>query len=111
MDSHGWRLVYQTIRKMDRIIPREGRRKRYSDVLVVGMYLWTVWHDRPMSWACNRDNYTSLFRPRKLPSVSQFCRRVQGSRFQMILQAVYKELSRSDEQCQRRPESGVNQPV
>lgn len=98
MDSHTWKLVYQTVRTLDRSIPRQGRRKRYSEVQIVGMYLWAAWHDRPLSWACSRSHYGSLFRPRKLPSVSQFCRRVQSERFEAVLQAVYAELARSDDQ-------------
>jgi hypothetical protein len=60
------------------------------------MYLWSVWHDRPLSWACSQDHYGSLFRPRKLPSVSQFCRRVKTIRFQKIIQAVNERLTRRD---------------
>ena len=98
MDSHIWRLAYQTIREVDRSLPRSGRRKQYSDVLIVAMYLWSVWHDRPMCWACDRSNYGTLFRPRKLPSVSQFCRRIQSARCEAILQATHERLARSDVQ-------------
>ncbi len=93
MDSHVWRSVYQTIRDVDRMIPRSGRKPTYSDVLIVGMYLWSVGYDRPLCWACQRDHYGSLFRPRKLPSVSQFCRRIQTPRCDRILQEVYNRLA------------------
>ena len=96
MDSHVWRLVYATVRSVDRSVPREGRSKRYSDVLIVGMYLWSVWHDRPLCWACDRCHYGSLFRPRRLPSVSQFCKRMQSERCQRVLERVYERLARKD---------------
>jgi len=96
MDSHGWRLVYQHIRQADRSVPRYGRRPTYPDVLIVGMYLWTVAHDRPLCWACDRSHYGSLFRPRRLPSVSQFCRRIQTLRCQEILQFVHARLAQDE---------------
>lgn len=93
MDSHGWQGVYQTIRAVDREIAGMGRRPVYSDVLIVGMYIWSVAHDRPLCWACDRSNYGSCFRPRRIPSVSQFCRRIQTKRCELILQRVHERLS------------------
>ena len=93
MDSHVWRTVYQMIKVVDRSIPRSGRKPTYTDALIVSMYLWSVGHDRPLCWACRGEHYTSCFRPRKLPSVSQFCRRIQTSRCHRILQEVYNRLA------------------
>lgn len=102
MDRHGWRIVYATIVSADRAIPRTGRRKRYSDPLIVAMFLWTVTHDRPMCWACQRSSYGSWFRPRKLPSVSAFSRRLRSERCQRILREVEGQLAdgqRSTQVC------------
>ena len=96
MDSHTWRVVYQAIREVDRRVQRFGRRTQYSDVLIVAMYLWSVEHDRPLCWACGRSNYGSCFRPRRLPSVSQFCRRIKSDRCQAILQGVHDRLSQRE---------------
>ena len=63
MDSHAWRRVYSTVRSVDRSVPRTGRSKRFSNVLIVGIYLWSVWHDRPLCWACDRIHYGSLLSP------------------------------------------------
>jgi len=60
------------------------------------MYLWSVWHDRPLCWACNRAHYNRMFRPRQLPSVSQFSRRVKTPRVSEMLQAVNAYLTRTD---------------
>jgi hypothetical protein len=68
-------------------------RPRFADSLIVAMYLWTVWHDRPLCWAADRSHYGSLFRPRKLPSVSQFTRRVKTDSVLLILQAVHEDLA------------------
>ena len=93
MDSHVWRTVCQMIKVVDRSISRSGRKPTYTDALIVSLHLWSVGHDRPLCWACRREHYTSCFRPRELPSVSQFCRRIQTSRCDRILQEVYNRLA------------------
>ncbi len=97
MSSHVWRLVYQSLRRVNRRIPKQGRACQYSDTLIVGMYLWTVFHDRPLCWAVDRSNYSSLFRPRKLLSRSQFGRRIKSARCQMLLEALNRELASVDD--------------
>lgn len=84
------------VRSADQRVPRRGPRPRYSDALVTRMYLWSVWHDRPLCWACNRAHYNRMFRPRQLPSVSQFSRRVKTPRVSEMLQAVNAYLTRTD---------------
>lgn len=98
MDKKIWSTITQIVVSLNRSIKKFGRRTQYSDVLVVRMYLWSVWHDRPLSWACCRDHYNSLFRPRSLPSVSQFCRRVKTKRFKVIIDAVNERLTQRDEE-------------
>jgi hypothetical protein len=54
------------------------------------MYCWAVGHDRPLCWACGRGHYGALFRPRALPSISQFCKRVKDDeRVRLTLQALH----------------------
>lgn len=93
MDRELWTLVFSTLRRVERTLPRAGRRPLYPDRLIVAMYLWSVWHDRPLCWACDRSHYGSLFRPRKLPSVSQFTRRIKTERCRLILQHVHDQLA------------------
>lgn len=93
MSSHEWKLVHQSLRRVDRRIPKVGRSCQYEDTLIVGMYLWSVFHDRPLCWAADRSNYSTLFRPRKLPSRSQFCRRIRSMRCQELLHALDRELA------------------
>ena len=93
MSSQMWKLLYSMLRRVNRKVPRMGRRTQYSDVLIVAMYLWSVAHDRPMLWATDRANYGRVFRPRRLPSVSQFYRRIQSPRCQALLQALHEALA------------------
>jgi hypothetical protein len=61
------------------------------------MYVWSVAHDRPKCWAALRSSYYGPFRPRRLPSRSQFERRLAKPRAQTLLQAVWAKLAESDE--------------
>jgi len=100
MDREVWRALTAAVRSADRRVGRTGRRPRYSDQLIVRMYLWCVWHDRPLCWACDREHYHSMFRPLRLPSVSQFCRRMKTARVQALLEALQAYLTRSETPAQ-----------
>ena len=89
MDHDQWRLVAALVRRAAASLPRPTRRFDYPDAQIVGMYLWAVAHDRPMCWACDAAHYTPSWRPRQLPSVSQFHRRVRTDRVRQILQRVH----------------------
>ena len=94
MDSQGWRMVYQIVRKESRrLFGRRTQWYRYGDDLIVMMLLWAVMNDRPLSWACQRCYYGGWFRPRQLPSVSQFSRRVRSDRTAELLTAVFQRLA------------------
>jgi len=96
MDTEVWRVLTAAVRSADRRVPRQGRQCTYTDALIVRMHLWSVWHDRPLCWACDRGHYNTIFRPRQLPSVSQFSRRVKTTRVGQMLHAVNAYLTRTD---------------
>jgi hypothetical protein len=89
-----WTNVCAAVTRADRAEPRAagGRRPKFGDRLVVLMFLWAAWHGRSLSWACDRRHYGRLFRPRKLPSVSRFGRRVRTARVAALLQRVHDAL-------------------
>jgi len=97
VDRDQWGVVLDAVKRAARAVAKDsprGRRPRFADWLVVAMYLWAVAHDRCQSWACDRRHYGGAFRPRgKLPSVSQFNRRVAGERTRRVLRAVHEELA------------------
>ena len=94
MEHETWKRLCCAVRSADRRVPRTGRRKRFSDQRIVKMYLWAVQCDRPMSWACDRRHYTRWMRPKQLPSISQFSRRLRSVRVQAMLVAVNEYLTR-----------------
>lgn len=82
------------IRSVNLSLPRDGRCCRYADSLIVGMYMWSVIHDRPRSWAADRNNYYGPFRPRCIPSLSQFMRRIGSLRCRQLIARVHQKLNR-----------------
>jgi hypothetical protein len=101
MDRELWTLVFAAVKRAARRVGWSGGRRapRYPNWLIAAMYVWCCWHDRPLCWACDRGHYGGLFRPRRLPSVSQFTRRVKGDDFQRILQFVHDELAQRGLVC------------
>ena len=97
MSSHVWKVVYQAIKDADRGVPKVGRKCVYSDVLVVAMYVWSVMHDRPLCWAAERSSYYGPFRPRLLPSRSQFGRRIKTARCEALLRAAAERLAQIED--------------
>jgi len=97
MDRTIWKIVLQSIHRASRQLPKPTRRPQFSDSLIVAMFLWSLWQHRPLCWACQRCHYGALFRPRKLPSISQFTRRIKTARCIRILQLMHDQLARPDD--------------
>jgi hypothetical protein len=94
MDREIWCKVLAAIKRAARQVKPSTRCPKFGDWLIVAMYFWTCWHDRPQCWACDPDHYGRLFRPRKLPSISQFNRRLKTASVQMMLQRIHNDLAR-----------------
>jgi hypothetical protein len=99
MDRELWLIIVAAIERALKAVPSVGRRPRYSDRLIVRMLLWIAWQQRSLSWACDRGHYNHFFRPRALPSISQFARRVKTDRVQRLLQHVHEQLALRGTSC------------
>lgn len=97
MDVCTWKVIRLAIRSADRSIPRAGRRPLYGDQLIVRMFFWAAAHDRPLCWACRRRSYNRVMRPRSLPSVSQFCKRLKTDRIERLIRRVHELFAGLDE--------------
>jgi hypothetical protein len=96
MDRQIWKVLVCAVRSADRRAARSGRRPCFSDQQILKMYFWSVIHDRPLCWACDRSHYNGSFRPRQLPSISQFCRRMKTPRIAAMSDAVNEYLTRTE---------------
>jgi DDE family transposase len=94
MDTETWRSIIFEIKRAARSGTATVRCPLFGDWLIAAMYFWTCGHDRPQCWACDFSSYGRLFRPRKLPSVSQFNRRLLTPSVQMIFQKVHNVLAK-----------------
>jgi hypothetical protein len=101
MDRELWRLLYRAIQRAAKKVGWRGgqRAPLFSNRLIVAMYFWAAWHGRPLSWACRPSSYGGLFRPRKLPSVSQFTRRIKSRDCQRILELIHDQFARNGLPC------------
>ncbi len=61
MEGQLWSLIVAILATIDK------RRKRasedFSDEDIVKVFYWSVIHDRPVSWACQRRNWPLYLRP------------------------------------------------
>jgi hypothetical protein len=65
----------------------------YRDVLILRLFLWLMWSDLPLCRVGDYTAYPRYFRPRHLPSVSQFCKRVGEPSFLAVLELVRRRLT------------------
>jgi len=97
LDHHSWQRIRAAVKRQTRkLYAAVGKlaKSQYSDTLIALMYFWCVWHDRPLCWAADPEAYQHrLLRPRKLPSRSQFCRRVDSPRFDQLLARIHQDLA------------------
>jgi hypothetical protein len=92
MKGEPWQGVY---RKLESLASgRRRKRQQFSDQMIVRVYLWAVWHERPINWACHEENWAG-YEPRgRLPSPSTMSRRLDTAECRALLKEVeegYKE--------------------
>jgi hypothetical protein len=93
LDLKTWQIICRAVKRQTRRLGRMPK-SQYSDKCIAELYLWSVFNDRPLQWALQKTSHNGkFFRPRKIPSRSQFCRRVAGARFQQLLQRIHADLA------------------
>lgn len=66
----------------------------FSDAAIVLVYFWAVIHDRAVTWACRRDNWSAPLRPRRLPSQSRMSRRLRTDAVRGLLDRLEERVLR-----------------
>lgn len=67
---------------------------RYTDSDVLRVYFWAVLHDRPMVWACQKQNWPIDLRRRPLISCSRLSRRLRSPTVIALLAALEERIVR-----------------
>jgi hypothetical protein len=64
----------------------------FQDAEIVKVWYWAVIHDRPVSWACQRENWP-IWRRTRLPSESTMSRRLRSRSVLQLLEAVERHVT------------------
>jgi hypothetical protein len=69
----------------------------YSDALIVKVYYWSVIWDRPVAWACRKENWPPHLRRQRLPSESTLSRRLRSPAVVALLDALERRVTAPQE--------------
>jgi len=91
MECELWPRLYRLVMRVGR---SGGKRHvRFSDAVIVCVFLWACAHDRPQSWACVRRHWqTTSLKPFELPSASTLSRRLRTESVKQLLRLVEQSL-------------------
>jgi len=109
MERELWRMVSRTISQIDRRFAKG--RYTHSVGRVVRVYLWAVLHDRPVYWACVRENWRGVRPPAALPGQSRMSRRLRQADTRQFLQTLAASFRTSDRPALLKVIDGMPLPV
>lgn len=90
MEHQLWRAIVHVITTVSK--PRTPAICDFSDEDIVKIHYWSVIHDRPVRWACERRNWPLWQRRKPLPSPSTMSRRLRRPSVQALLTALEKRV-------------------
>jgi hypothetical protein len=92
MEGQLWKSILMVLTQVDKRCKRG--REDFSDEDIVRVFYWAVLHDRPISWACQRENWPYHARRRKLPSDTTMSRRQRTASVMTLLDVVERTVTR-----------------
>lgn len=91
MERELWKVVYTRLKKVGRRF--DQKYVQLQPWRIAAVLLWAALHDRPVSWACEKRNWsTTRLRPGRLPSEATMSRRARRTGFGLFLNALTAEL-------------------
>ena len=91
MERELWKVIYTKLKWVARYF--DQRYVQHQPWRVTAVLLWAALHDRPVSWACQKRNWTTTrLKPGRLPSEATMSRRAKKTAFALFLNAVAAEL-------------------
>jgi IS5 family transposase len=94
MEHQLWKEILRVLRSINK--PPKNAKEQYSDEEIVRVWLWAVLHDRPVSWACQRQSWPLHDRRRQLPSSSRVSRRLRTPGVRWLLQEIEAQVLRPE---------------
>ena len=89
MERERWLQLYRLACELSR---SWGWGYRFSTACIVGVFLWAVIHDRPVSWACDARHWPADLPLGRLPSQSTMSRRLRSKPVQQLLNLLENTL-------------------
>jgi hypothetical protein len=86
MEHQLWTSIVALLASLDKT-PRPTLRD-FSDSEIVKVYYWAVVHDRPVSWACRRENWPIHLRRNPRPSDATMSRRLRSPSVVTLLNEI-----------------------
>jgi Transposase DDE domain len=90
MEGELWGQVYALIARLGK--GKGVVRGQFLDVEIAAVYLWSVLHDRPVCWACQRRHWPRFCPLTRLPSPPTMSRRLRSAGVQLLLRCAEREL-------------------
>ena len=110
MERERWADLSQAISQVD-LTWKESARYTHPTSRIVRVHLWSVLHDRPTSWACEKENWSKPACPQTLPDQSTMSRRMKSKLFHQFMDAVAAKLGGMPSQALLRRIDGKALPV
>jgi hypothetical protein len=98
MERERWSLIEQVIREVAASLRWDDARCTHRTSNIVRVHLWSVSHDRPTVWACDRANWRGTPIGGALPDQSTMSRRMRRPPFERFLIEVGRRLNLIDDQ-------------
>jgi hypothetical protein len=90
MEGELWRQVYGLAKRLSK--GKGVVRGKFLDLEVAAVHLWSVLHDRPVKWACDRRNWRGSCPMKRLPSRATMSRRLRSAGVQQLLRNLEQAL-------------------
>ena len=92
MDGELWNGLYRIVTELGKSFASPGVQYRHAVIVLV--YLWSVWHDRPVSWACRQEHWSEEEQVWPKPSPATMSRRLRTPGVQAFLDEVQRRAQR-----------------
>lgn len=86
MERQLWKAILCVLKDVDN--PKQNTRWKYSTIQIVKVWVWSVIHDRPVSWACQRSNWPPYEQKWERPSNTTMSRRLRSADVQYVMKQI-----------------------
>lgn len=82
------RELWESLCRLMRMVYKLRGPARYGDDVIVAVFWWSVVHERPVSWSCERENWPPDLQCWPLPSQPTMSRRLRSPSVELLVHEV-----------------------